>query len=52
MEGDLEDEVMRKIIMMDIEPDLEGFYYFNELLFKTMKHVYCNKPIKNKLLAI
>jgi hypothetical protein len=51
MKGDHEDEIMKKVIMMDVQPDSDGFYYFNEILFKTMKRYYCNTPIKNKLLA-
>lgn len=50
MRGEIEEEIMKNIVMMDIQSD-EGYYYFNEILFKTMKRYYCNTPIKNKLLA-
>lgn len=35
---------------MDLEIDSEGFIYFNELLFKTLKRVYGDEHIKNKII--
>lgn len=43
--------VIKEIVKMDLEADEEGFVYFNELLFKTMKRVYGERNIKNKILA-
>lgn len=36
---------------MDLEADEEGFVYFNELLFKSMKRAFGEKRITNKILA-
>lgn len=35
---------------MDLVSDNEGFIYFNELLFKSMRREYGDKHVKNKLL--
>src|SRR3569833_284731 len=35
---------------MDLEADGEGYVYFNELLFKTMKMVFGDEHLKNKIL--
>jgi hypothetical protein len=51
MNGVATNDVVFNILRMDLESDLEGFIYFNELLFKTMKRVYGEKRIKNKVLA-
>jgi len=32
--------VIKEIVKMDLEADEEGFVYFNELLFKSMKRVF------------
>ena len=37
---------------MDLEADGEGNVYFNELLFKTMKMVFGDEHLKNKLLIM
>lgn len=35
---------------MDLVSDNEGFVYFNELLFKSMRQVYGERHVKNKIL--
>jgi hypothetical protein len=35
---------------MDLEADGEGYVYFNELLFKTMKMIFGEEHLKNKIL--
>jgi hypothetical protein len=35
---------------MDLEADGDGFVYFNELLFKTMKMVFGEEHLKHKKL--
>lgn len=33
-------EILRNLVLMELESDEEGFIYFNDLLFKSMKRVY------------
>lgn len=42
---------MRNIVKMNLESDEEGFIYFNELLFKSMKRIYGCERTKKKVLA-
>jgi hypothetical protein len=50
MKGESDREIMRNIVGMDMISDSEGFIYFNELLFKSMRRIYGPLHIKNKLL--
>ena len=45
------DQISKVIVRMDLEADGEGFVYFNELLFKTMKMVFGEQHLKNKILV-
>ena len=47
MEKISESEVMKNIVKMNLEADDEGFVYFNELLFKSMKAIYGEEHINN-----
>ena len=44
-------DIIRHLVLMDLESDEEGYIYFNDLLFKAMKRVYGCPHIKNMLLA-
>lgn len=41
-------EVVRHIVKMNLKCDEQGFVYFNELLFKSMKIIYGHFNIKNR----
>lgn len=43
--------ILRSIVKMNLEADAEGFIYFNELLFKTMKRQYGKERTKKRILA-
>ncbi len=43
--------IMRNMVKMNIESDEDGFIYFNELLFKSMKRVHGQERTKKKILA-
>ena len=45
-------EVIKEIVKMDLQSDKDGFIYFNELLFKTMRRKYGDERVLNKQLAI
>ncbi len=51
MKGEDRDEIIKNIVKMDLESDEHGFVYFNELLFKTMKRVYGDEHMKNRILV-
>ena len=36
---------------MDLEADGQGYVYFNELLFKTMKMIFGGSQLKNRILV-
>lgn len=42
--------VERELVMMNIQADNDGFIYFNELLYKTMKRRYANGRTKKKVM--
>mmetsp|Transcript_9959 Transcript_9959/g.9849 ORF Transcript_9959/g.9849 Transcript_9959/m.9849 type:complete len:437 (+) Transcript_9959:611-1921(+) len=45
------DQITKVIVRMDLEADGEGYVYFNELLFKTMKMVFGEQHLKNTILV-
>ena len=49
--GENDAGIMRNIVKMSLESDEEGFIYFNELLFKSMKRKYGEEKTKKKILA-
>jgi hypothetical protein len=49
--GESDSGIMRNIVKMNLESDEDGFIYFNELLFKSMKRVYGEERTKKKVLA-
>mmetsp|Transcript_4092 Transcript_4092/g.3025 ORF Transcript_4092/g.3025 Transcript_4092/m.3025 type:complete len:92 (+) Transcript_4092:771-1046(+) len=53
IKSDREDKLMRDIIKsvvkMDLDSDAEGYVYFNELLFKTLKRIYGEEHEKNMI---
>jgi len=51
MSGQDVQEIIKNIVKMDLQSDDEGFVYFNELLYKTMRRVYGEEHVVNKKLA-
>mgnify|MGYP007117564449 CR=1 FL=1 len=49
--GKPEAEIQRHIIRMSLETDENGFVYFNDLLFKSMKLNYGEEHVRNKVLG-
>lgn len=45
-----ESEILRNLVKMNLESDEEGFIYFNEMLFKTMKRVYGTERSRKRIL--
>lgn len=50
MKGKPESEIQRNIIKMSLENDGEGFIYFNDLLYKSMRLVYGEEHVRNRVL--
>lgn len=50
MHNESDQHILRNIVKMNLESDENGFVYFNELLFKTMKRKYADERTKNKAL--
>jgi len=42
--------IERELVMLNIQADEDGFIYFNELLYKTMKRRYAPGRTKKKVL--
>ena len=51
MHGETDKVILRNCVKMNLDGDEEGFVYFNELLFKTMKRIYGSERTKKKILA-
>lgn len=51
MKGKPESEIHRNIIKMSLDTDEEGYIYFNDLLFKSMKLRYGEEHVRNKVLG-
>lgn len=51
MKGKPESDIQRHIIKMNLETDENGFVYFNDLLFKSMKLKYGDQHVRNKVLG-
>jgi hypothetical protein len=51
MDSNARDQITKDIVRMDLEADGEGYVYFNELLFKTMKMVFGEQHLKNTILV-
>ena len=51
MKNETEKTIMRYIVKMNLESDEEGFIYFNELLFKSMKRIYGKERTKKRILV-
>lgn len=48
-EDKLVKNIIKHVITMDLDSDADGYVYFNELLFKTLKRVYGEEHEKNRL---
>jgi hypothetical protein len=51
MKGMQKEVIIRNIVKMDLVSDDEGFVYFNDLLYVSMKRLYGNERIINKTVA-
>jgi hypothetical protein len=51
MDSNARDQITKDIVRMDLDADGEGYVYFNELLFKTMKMVFGEQHLKNTILV-
>jgi anaerobic ribonucleoside-triphosphate reductase len=51
MKGEKDKDVIKKIVLMGVVTDEEGFVYFNELLFKAMRSEYGETHVKNRILV-
>lgn len=43
--------IIKNVVLMELVSDEEGFVYFNELLFRSMRRVYGESHVKNKILV-
>ena len=48
-EGTKKSEVKKKLLRMGIRTDNNGFIYFNELLYKLMREIYCTFKLNNTM---
>lgn len=51
MKGQSDPEIQKNIIKMSLDNDEDGFVYFNDLLFKSMRLQYGDEHVRNRLLA-
>jgi len=51
MKGMSDKDVIKRIVLMGVVTDEEGFVYFNELLFKSMRFVYGEAHVRNRILV-
>lgn len=50
MKGRTNNEVIKHIVLMGVQTD-DGYVYFHELLFKSMRLLYGDMHVKNMILA-
>lgn len=44
-------EIIKDVVLMELQSDEDGFVYFHELLFRAMRRVYGEQHVKNKILV-
>ena len=42
-------DIIKSVVKMDLDSDADGYVYFNELLFKTLKRIYGEEREKNMI---
>ena len=50
MKGESNNDVIKRIVLMGVQTD-EGYVYFHELLFKSMRILYGDMHVRNIILA-
>ncbi len=50
MKGEKVSDIIKSVMRMELSSDNEGFVYFNELLYRSMRRVYGDDHVKNKIL--
>jgi hypothetical protein len=51
MNDKFEKEIIKEVVLMELQSDDEGFVYFHELLFRSMRRVYGEMHVKNKIMV-
>jgi hypothetical protein len=51
MKGYTDKDIIKRIVLMGVVTDEEGFVYFNELLFKAMRFIYGENHVRNRLIV-
>ena len=51
MRGEKVNTIIKSVMQMELVSDNEGFFYFNELLFRVMRRVYGDPHVMNKILV-
>lgn len=51
MRGEKMNDIIKSVMQMELVSDNEGFVYFNELLYKSMRRVYGDPHVKNRILV-
>lgn len=51
MKGFTDKDIIKRIVLMGVVTDEEGFVYFNELLFKAMRFIYGENHVRNRLIV-
>lgn len=44
-------EIIKHVVLMELQSDEEGFVYFHELLYRAMRRVYGEQHVRNKILV-
>ena len=44
-------DIIKDVVLMELQSDEDGFVYFHELLYRTMRRYYGELHIKNKILV-
>jgi hypothetical protein len=42
-------DIIKSVMQMELVSDVEGFVYFNELLYRVFRRVYGDRHVKNKI---
>lgn len=51
MKGKSDKDIIKDVVLMELHSDEDGFVYFNELLYRTMRREYGETHVKNKILV-
>ena len=51
MKDKADKEIIKDVVLMELQSDEDGFVYFHELLYRAMRRVYGEQHVKNKILV-